>query len=88
MRHMSTFLLFFSFCLAIGTHLKATTPDEKMKGFILRGQEFWFLIREPDGWNVNIDDAAKRQLNAYFVMNGYSYASTPALIYVRVMNKQ
>jgi hypothetical protein len=59
-----------------------------MKGLIINGEGFVFTIKEPDGWTVNIEDAQKKGLNAYFAIDGYSYKNTPGLIYIRVMDKQ
>ncbi|MBN2241124.1 MAG: hypothetical protein JW793_00435 [Acidobacteria bacterium] len=59
-----------------------------MKNLIIHGEGFAFTISEPEGWTVHIDDAAKKRLNAYFVVDGYSYDNTPGLIYIRVLKKQ
>jgi hypothetical protein len=58
-----------------------------MKGLIIHGQNFWFIISEPEDWTVNIEDANAKKLNAYFTINGYTYDNTPGLIYIRVLDK-
>ena len=61
-------------------------PD--MKGLTIYGSNFWFMISEPDGWSVEIDDANARKLNAYFVPNGYKFSNAPGVMYIRVLDKQ
>lgn len=62
--------------------------EKKLKSLIIYGKNFWFIITEPKGWTVEIEDANARQLNAYFVMDGYTWDNSPGLIYIRVMDKQ
>ncbi len=76
------------FLLTQVTSLSAASAEPKdMKGLIIDGQNFWFIISEPKGWTVNIEDAATKALNAYFTIDGYTYDNTPGLIYIRVMGK-
>ena len=66
----------------------AAAKENNMKGLIIDGENFWFMITEPKGWTVEIEDANARELNAYFVITGYTWQNSPALIYIRVMDKQ
>lgn len=76
------------FLLAQVTSLGAASSESKdMRGLIIDGQNFWFIISEPKGRTVNIEDARTKALNAYFTINGYTYDNTPGLIYIRVMEK-
>jgi len=60
----------------------------EMKGLTIYGSNFWFMISEPDDWNVEIDDANARKLNAYFVPSGYKFNNAPGVMYIRVLDKQ
>jgi len=86
----------FSFALICSTLyiFSFTTPaysalaDSDMKSLIIDGRNFWFMITEPDGWKVEINDANARKLNAYFVPNGYAFNNSPGVMYIRVLDKQ
>jgi len=85
-------IICFLFCILllltqVASLNAAPSQSKDMKGLIIHGQNFWFIISEPKGWTVNIEDAAIKGLNAYFTINGYSYDNTPGLIYIRVMEK-
>jgi hypothetical protein len=64
------------------------SADSDMKGLIIDGRNFWFMISEPDGWSVEINDANARKLNAYFVPHGYTFNNAPGVMYIRVLDKQ
>lgn len=51
------------------------------------GKNFRFVVHEPDTWKVEIEDAKVKGLNAYFTLHGYSWKNSPAIIYIRVMEK-
>ncbi len=46
-----------------------------------------FSLVPPLNWVVNIEDANARGMYAYILMDGYTYETTPALIYIRLMDK-
>lgn len=79
-------LLYGGITLAAFPLMSQKTED--MKGLIIHGEGFAFTITEPEGWTVNINDAVRKRLNAYFVIDGYTYENTPGLIYIRVLEKQ
>jgi len=62
--------------------------SENLKGLIIDGKNFWFIISEPEGWTVEIEDANARKLNAYFVLSGHTWDNSPGVIYIRVMDKE
>ncbi len=74
--------------ITLSDALPLSQADQNMKGLIIHGEGFAFTISEPEGWIVNINDAVRKGLNAYFVIDGYSYNNTPGLIYIRVLDKQ
>jgi hypothetical protein len=47
-----------------------------------------FSVIPPKKWSTHIDDANEKEMYAYFVMNGYTYADSPGLIYVRLLDKE
>ena len=81
-------IIFFIIEIVFASFTFSAEKDSNMKGLIIHGDNFWFMITEPKGWTVEIEDAKARQLNAYFVLAGYTWHNSPALIYIRVMDKQ
>ncbi len=46
-----------------------------------------FSLVPPVNWVVNIEDANDRGMYAYIHMDGYTFETTPALMYIRLMDK-
>ena len=89
MKYSSIVLLIFLY-VSVGLFAapQVSQKAEDMKSLIIHGENFAFTISEPEDWTVNINDAVRKSLNAYFVIDGYTYNNTPGLIYIRVLNKQ
>ena len=82
-------ILIATLCIfSIGKSAYPASLDSDWKGLIIDGRNFWFMITEPDGWNVEINDANARMLNAYFVPNGHTFNKAPSVMYIRVMDKK
>jgi hypothetical protein len=47
-----------------------------------------FSVIPPKRWSAHVDDAEAKGMYAYFIMNGHTYADSPALIYVRLLDKE
>jgi hypothetical protein len=67
--------------------LPAGKTDKDTKGLIIDGKNFRFMVHEPDNWKAEIEDAKAKGLNAYFTPDGYTWKNSPAVIYIRVMEK-
>jgi hypothetical protein len=64
-----------------------TVSAKDMGGMIIYGDGFSFTLSEPKLWEGNTQDAAKYEVNVYFVQKGYNFGNTPCLMYARVMDK-
>jgi hypothetical protein len=65
----------------------AGQADKDTKELIIDGKNFRCMVRKPNNWKAEIEDAKAKQLNAYFTLDGYSWKNSPAIIYIRVMEK-
>lgn len=84
---MIIFLCFI--CIAVlVTSICPALNTENLKGLIIDGEGFWFIITEPDGWTVEIENANARKLNAYFVLDGHTWDNSSGVIYIRVLDKE
>jgi len=81
-------LIVMSCMLIQASPTHSVSTDSDMKSLIINGSNFWFMIKEPDGWTEEINDANARQLNAYFVPNGQTWNNASSVIYIRVLDKQ
>ena len=72
--------LLFLFCLG-GV---AAAQD----ALLVYGQDFSFKVTEPQGWQGVTADANRNRVSIYFRMPGYDFNTSPALMYIRVLNKE
>ncbi len=76
-----------AFCFFAGLAIAeppATSPRDQKDA---AGAQDSFSLVPPKKWSVNIKDANARGMYAYMLMDGYTYETSPALIYVRIMDK-
>ncbi len=53
---------------------------------MLKGKDSFF-ITPPRDWTVNTEDARDKGMYAYFFLKGYTFDTSPAIIYIRLMDK-
>jgi hypothetical protein len=84
MRAIAVFLLVGSLAAPAFSEPQAAKPDDLKE--ILKGKDSFF-ISPPRDWTVETDDANARDMYAYFVLKGYTFETSPAVIYIRLMDK-
>ena len=84
MRAIAVFLLVGSIAAPAYAESPAARPDDLKT--VLKGKDAFFIAPPPD-WTVDTDDAKARELYAYFVLKGYTFETSPAVIYIRLMDK-
>lgn len=86
-RAMSIFwAILIAVSLASNTGAEPQAMEEGDMKALLKGKDA-FSVTPPQKWHANIEDANARGMYAYFVMDGYTYADSPGIIYIRVMDK-
>ncbi len=71
--------------LAVAATAETSTPPAGQQD--QSGKLDSFSLVPPKKWKVNIDDANDRGMYAYMVMDEYTFETSPAIIYVRLMDK-
>lgn len=84
MRKLSLYFLVIFLILYCPKYLNAS---EDMKGMLIYGKNFSFLVSEPDGWKGYTSDAYRYRLSAYFCIGKYNFDSSPGAMYIRVLSK-
>ncbi len=84
MRAIAVFLLVGSMAAPAFSESPAAKPDDLKE--MLKGKDSFF-ISPPRDWSVEIDDAKARDMYAYFVVKGYTFETSPGVIYIRLMDK-
>jgi len=84
MRALAVLLLVGSFAAPAFSESPATKPDELKT--LLKGKDS-FSVTPPRDWTVDTEDANNRGMYAYFVMKGYTFDTSPGVIYIRLMDK-
>ncbi len=84
MRAIAVFLLIGSIAAPAYAESPAARPDDLET--VLKGKDAFFIAPPPD-WTMDTDDAKARGLYAYFVLKGYTFETSPAVIYIRLMDK-
>jgi hypothetical protein len=84
MKAIAVFLLVASMATPAFSESPATKPDDMKE--MLKGKDSFF-ISPPRDWTVEIDDANAREMYAYFVLKGYTFETSPGVIYIRLMDK-
>jgi hypothetical protein len=84
MRALAVFLLVGSMAAPAFSESPATKPDDLKT--MLKGKDSFF-ISPPRDWTANTDDANAREMYAYFVIKGYTFETSPGVIYIRLMDK-
>jgi hypothetical protein len=65
------------------------TEDKKMNGLIVYGDGFFFTVKEPDGWNSDIDKVARYYYsNIIFIPENKLSRSAHVNIRIRVNHKE
>jgi hypothetical protein len=84
MRAIAVFLVVGSMAAPAFSESPEAKPDDLKT--MLKGKDSFF-ISPPRDWTVDIDDANAREMYAYFVVNGYTFETSPGVIYIRLMDK-
>ncbi len=83
MRTMAAAVVLCFFAGLAGAEPPALPPDTKGAPSNMDS----FSIVPPKKWTVNVEDAKNRGMYAYFLVGGYTYETSPAIIYIRLMDK-
>jgi len=66
-----------------------SAEDEKMNGLFVYGDGFFFIVKEPDGWNSDIDEVARYYYsNIIFIPENKSSRAAHVNIRIRVNHKE
>lgn len=84
---MRKYILYFLFIFLILYCSEYLHASEDMKGMLIYGKNFSFLVSEPEGWKGYTSDAYRYGLNAYFCIGEYDFDSSPEAMYIRVLSK-
>jgi len=66
---------------------RLVTERSKPAGMIVHGEDWAFVVREPEGWRGDCEDAAKLHANVAFYRSTESFGTMSSVIRIRVNTK-